>query len=187
MDKKGNKNGPKTLKSLSDTRWSCRVDALNSVISNFSIIIDTLEDISEKDSIHGSDASALLSSMSNFEFIFCIVFLNDVMQVTNTLSKYLQSSNINFDNVCTMTQQTIDVLKNCRSDSTFNTTWEKAMKIARTNYISSPKLPRKRTVPQKLGGGQINCSNTQSIKDIYKINIYFVILDIIIQEIQNRF
>jgi len=146
----GNKNGPKTLKSLSDTRWSCRVDALNSVISNLSIIIDTLEDISEKDSINGSDASALLSSMTNFEFIFCIVFLSDVMQVTNILSKYLQSSNINFDNVCTMAQQTIDVLKNCRSDSTFNKTWERAMEITITNNISFPKLPRKRTVPQKL-------------------------------------
>lgn len=185
--KLGDNIGPKTLKGLSDTRWSCRIDALNSILSNFTVILKTLEDISEKDSINGSDASSLLFSISNFEFVFCIVFLNNVMRETNILSKYLQSPNINYASVNTMTLQTVDILNKYRSDTEFNITWNKAMEITKKNNISSPKLPRKRTIPLKLGGGQVNSSNIISVQDMYKINIYNTVLDIIIKEIQDRF
>ncbi|XP_060846142.1 zinc finger MYM-type protein 1-like [Rhopalosiphum padi] len=128
--KLGDNIGPKTLKGLSDTRWSCRIDALNSILSNFTVILKTLEDISEKDSINGSDASSLLFSISNFEF-------------------------------------TVDILNKYRSNTEFNITWNKAMEITKKNNISSPKLPRKRTIPLKLGGGQVNSSNIISVQDIY--------------------
>ncbi|XP_022183206.1 zinc finger MYM-type protein 1-like, partial [Myzus persicae] len=38
-----------SLKSLCETRWNCRTDALNSVFTNFSTIINTLEHISDND------------------------------------------------------------------------------------------------------------------------------------------
>jgi len=133
--KMGNKIGPKSLKSLIDTRWSCRIDALDSVLSNFTVILKTLEDISEQDSINGSDASSLLFSISNFEFVFCIVFLNDVMRETNILSKYLQSPNINYANVNTTTLQTVAILNKHRSDTEFNITWNKAMEITKKKTI----------------------------------------------------
>jgi len=86
-----------------------------------------------------------------------------------------------------MTLQTVDILNNYRSDIEFNATWNKAIKITRINNISSSKLLRKRTIPLKLGGGQVNSSNIISVQDMYKINIYNVVLDIIIKEIQDRF
>lgn len=129
--KLSDKNGPKTLKSLSDTRWNCRLDALNSIFFNFTVILKTLEHISETDSINGSDASSLLFSISNFEFVFCVVFLNNVMRETNILSKYLQSPNINYASVNTMALQTIDILNKYRSDTEFSTTWNKALEITK--------------------------------------------------------
>jgi len=72
-----NKIGLKTLKSLRDTRWSCRIDALDSVISNCTVILKTLEDISEQDSINGSDFSSFVFCISNFEFVFYVVSLNE--------------------------------------------------------------------------------------------------------------
>lgn len=185
--KMGNKIGPKTLKRLSDTRWSCRLDALNSILSNFTVILKTLEDISDKDTIYGSDASSLIFSITNFEFVFCIIFLNKVMRETQILSKYLQSPNNNFASVSTMTQQTVAILSELRSDLAFNKTWDESMELTKKNNIDSPKLPRKRTIPLKLGGGQINSSDVINVQDIYKINIYYVVLDIIIKEIQERF
>ncbi|KAL4148362.1 hypothetical protein QTP88_002626 [Uroleucon formosanum] len=58
-------DGPKTLKSLSDTRWSCRLDALKAVLLNFQTVVSILEDISENDAVYGSDANALLNNVQS--------------------------------------------------------------------------------------------------------------------------
>ncbi|XP_025208301.1 zinc finger MYM-type protein 1-like [Melanaphis sacchari] len=60
--------GPKTLKSLSDTRWSCRLDALKAVLFNFQTVVSTLEDISENDAVYGSDANALLNQWQKKQY-----------------------------------------------------------------------------------------------------------------------
>jgi len=68
------------------------------------------------------------------------------MRQTNILSKYLQSPNINYANVNTMSLQTVAILNKHRSDTEFDKTWSKAMEITKKNNIISPKLPRKRTI-----------------------------------------
>lgn len=98
--------GPKTLKSLSDTRWSCRLDALKAVLFNFQTVVS----ISENDAVYGSDANALLKSINTFEFLFCIYFLKKILLLTNILSKYLQSSSIIYSNVQSMAKETIQEL-----------------------------------------------------------------------------
>ncbi|KAE9539861.1 hypothetical protein AGLY_005113 [Aphis glycines] len=64
-------DGPTTLKSFSDTRWSSRIDSLNAIVFNFKAVVNTLENISETDVVHGSDANSLLGSINTFEFLFC--------------------------------------------------------------------------------------------------------------------
>ncbi|KAE9543892.1 hypothetical protein AGLY_001870 [Aphis glycines] len=129
-------DGPTTLKSLSDTRWSSRIDSLNAIVFNFKAVVNTLENISETDVLHGSDANSLLGSKNTFEFLFCIHFLKEVMSITNILSKYLQNNS----------------KKN----------------------------------PAKLGGGSKQPENT-SVKDHYKVNIYYAVLDNIINDMNVRF
>lgn len=84
-----------------------------------------------------------------------------------------------------MTQQTVAILSEFRSDSAFHKTWDEGLtdwwRNKKKNNIDSPKLPRKRTIPLKLGGGKINSSDVNSVQEIYKINIYYVLLDIIIK------
>lgn len=98
-----NCDGPSTLKNLSDTRWSCRTDALESIIFNYQVVVNSLKVISEYDSVHGPDANSLLKSMKTFEFIFCIHFFKEILSVTNILSTYLQSSCVNYASVQTTT------------------------------------------------------------------------------------
>lgn len=69
-----------TLKSLSETRWSCRIEAIRSVINNFNSIVLTLEKINETDSIHGSEANSILNNIQNFEFIFCLKLMKLVFE-----------------------------------------------------------------------------------------------------------
>lgn len=44
-----NNDSPTILKSLSDTRWSSRIDSLKAIAFNFKAVVNTLENISETD------------------------------------------------------------------------------------------------------------------------------------------
>lgn len=178
--------GPKTLKSLSDTRWSCRLDALKSILFNFQTVVSSLEDISENDAVYGSDANSLLKSINTFDFLFCVYFLKKVMSLTNILSKYLQSSSIIYSNVQSMAKETIQELCNMRCEEGFHNTWKEVDILRKKYFISFPILPRKQKVPAKFGGGLKEIENT-NINEHYKINIYFAVLDNIINDMHARF
>lgn len=62
--------GSKTLKSLSDTRWNCRIEAINSVFQNLSALFHSLREIADNDTFAGPDANSLLKSIETFDFIF---------------------------------------------------------------------------------------------------------------------
>lgn len=179
-------NGPKKLKSLSETRWSCRAEALKAVLFNFSTLINTLEEISENNINSGAEATSLLGNIQNFEFVFCLIILQEIMEHTNVLSKYLQSININYITVIEMCEQTVDILKDMRTDTEFHKRWIQVIKVAGENNIEPPKLPRKRRIPQKYGGGE-NFPQNVPVEQYYRINIYFLVLDIIIKEMEVRF
>ncbi|CAI6362199.1 unnamed protein product [Macrosiphum euphorbiae] len=112
-----------SLKSLCETRWNCRMDALKSVFTNFSTIINTLEHISDNDINSGSEAKSLLNNIQNFEFVLCLIVLKDILEYTNILSKYLQSVNINYATVIDMSNSTINIIKQMRSEIEFNNKW----------------------------------------------------------------
>jgi len=172
--------GPKTLKTLCDTRWSCRYEALRSVFHNLTAVIDTLAETAESDREFGSDAAALLKSIQTFEFIFSLILLEDVLLKTNVLSKYLQSTTLNYGLVSQMVEETIKSFEELRTDENFQKVWDKAAIISENNGFSKPNLPRIKSVPLKLGGGKKNitdCSRPFPYKCIlwnyrYSNNVY---------------
>jgi len=96
------------------------------------------------------------------------------------MSKYLQSTSINYSNLQSMTKETIQELVNIRCEIKFVMIWIKADAVKNQNEINSPILPRKKVVVKKVGGGLKQPQNL-NIKDHYKINIYFKVLDMIIR------
>lgn len=180
-------NGKNKLKSLSDTRWNCRIESIKAVIKTLPVILKTLETISENDSLHGSDASSLLNNIQTFQFVFCLYTLNKIMEQTNILSKYLQSPSINYATVNIMSQKIIDELNEYRSENAFNEIWKVTQEIVNSYDFLSPKMPRKRSLPvKKIGGGSIHPEFTD-VKDFYRIEMYYLILDTITQAIKDKF
>lgn len=175
------------LKSLSDTRWNCRIEAINSVINTLPVIVQTLQNISDNDVNYGSEANNLLNCILHFEFIFCLFLLKTVLEQTNILSKYLQSPSINYALVKEMSIKTYDSLQDLRSDESFNKCWESSQDLVKNNGFLPPKLPRNRKISyKKLGGGHV-FPEFHDEKSYYRISIYFPVLDIVMKEIKDRF
>jgi len=178
--------GPKTLKSLSDTRWNCRIEAIKAVFENLSPLFHSLHKIADDDTFAGPEASSLLKSIETFDFIFCLNLLKFVFNETNILSKYLQTPSINYSSVRLMAQQTINTFKDSRTQDKFNSLWIETQDIVEKYDLEEAKLPRERKIPMKIGGGRSQ-QNSINVKDYYLINIFYVVLDIIIADIEERF
>lgn len=73
-----------------------------------------------------------------------------------------------------------------RWEESFNNTWNEVDILRKQYNVSSPILPRKQKIPAKLGGGLKEVENT-TINKHYKINIYFAVLDNIINDMGERF
>ncbi|KAL4091238.1 hypothetical protein QTP88_025960 [Uroleucon formosanum] len=85
-----------------------------------------------------------------------------------------------------MAKVTIQELCNMRCEESFNNTWNEVDILRKQYNVSSPILPRKQKIPAKLGGGLKEVENT-IINKHYKINIYFAVLDNIINGMGERF
>ena len=92
--------GPKNkiLKSLSNTRWSARADAVSALYNGYKKISAILDEISRdddqsKDTRH--EAQGLYKKMGKFENIFMTTVWNDLLMRINDTSKTLQKENMN--------------------------------------------------------------------------------------------
>ncbi|KAL4153516.1 hypothetical protein QTP88_001349 [Uroleucon formosanum] len=67
-----------------------KIEAIRSVLENLKTVFKTISEIESTDTHSGSDAVSLLRSIKNFEFIFCLHVLQEILGLTNALNLYLQ-------------------------------------------------------------------------------------------------
>ena len=67
----------------------------------------------------------------------------------------------------------------------YTSKWKETEKIAEKEGCDIIVVPRKKKMPEKLGGDRTG--NYQTASDFYSQNVYFPILDTLINEITYRF
>jgi hypothetical protein len=77
--------GKKILQTLSNTRWSARVDNLETVCNCLPAIAAALQEFQPE-----PEAVGLLDAVQKFTFVFCINVLNMLLQYCKSASDYLQ-------------------------------------------------------------------------------------------------
>ena len=84
-----------TLKSLSDTRCSCRWEAVKAVTEQMSKIVKVLLVFTnDKDKRMYTDSRALINAICDFDFVFGLTLLKVMLLNTNSLGKYLQGKTL---------------------------------------------------------------------------------------------
>jgi hypothetical protein len=187
----------KRLVSLSRTRWTVRHRAICAILDQLPEVYETLEVIANDttNSKVAAEADGLAKQISTFEFLFSMKLLHNVLSQTDVLSKELQSESLDISKVFAKMESVIDCLKMDRNDDGFSRAWNEAEEQSnkyRYNMkglsIEKPSLPRKRKIPKKLDAS--DCSEAslhKSLKQMFKIDIYFAGLDTVIANLQSRF
>ncbi|XP_066940948.1 zinc finger MYM-type protein 1-like [Macrobrachium rosenbergii] len=123
------------LKSLSETRWSCRWESVKAVEQQPErILLALIELCKEKDDKTSVDAKGLVKAMPEFQFILGLHTLNVIFSNTNALARYLQGYDADVMTAKITCDATLETLKTCREEDMFSLIWEKARKTA-TNMI----------------------------------------------------
>lgn len=90
----------KSLKRLSDTRWSAHYNSVKVIKENVETIVSTLEDMQDPSKANldtRSAASLLLPAICDFTFLTYINFWHTILEEVNLVQQYLQSPKMTLD------------------------------------------------------------------------------------------
>lgn len=177
---------PVTIKPLCPTRWTMRSGSLNSVLANYSVIMDMMQTLSETEhSDVGAKANGFLTSISQFKFLFCLKLSSTIFQTAELTSKVLQTSGLSISDGMKAIEQLKKIVTDLRTDAKFNTLFDECCCDQKTFNVDEPCLPRRRVPPRRLDQGSAPVQfNTP--REMYA-QLYFEILDVISSSLTDRF
>lgn len=182
-----------TLKPLSETRWSSRIDAIKPLFSNLPEIYDALYEISNSTTFDQKakyDAKCLADKISTFSFICSLKVWHLVLAKVNFVSKILQSVDMNMQVALDALTELKKFLIEIRTDENFEEIVNDAKKIAEkldieAEFETSRPLRRRKT-PKSFDYEQEDYTLNDP-KTSFKINVFFYILDQALSSVDERF
>ncbi|XP_078380243.1 zinc finger MYM-type protein 1-like [Oculina patagonica] len=165
------------LRTLCETRWGARADALCTFKSSFDVILKALEVL---DTIQDSKARGFINSMLKFEFIIALIASEWLLQFIVPLTNYLQTVDLDLLQAHAQANVVIQSLRNERKDESWNKLHEMAVSLAVKHDVAVCK-PR-------LAGRQLFRENVpaDSVSEYYKLAMYYPFLDHLISELDSR-
>jgi len=195
LQKKVGKCKPIELKRLCMTRWSSQIHSCRALKSVIDIVLLLLNNIVLEKTYRSSEAVGLLN-MIDFQFIYLLYLFNDLLSEIHIVSKYLQDVNLDISRAIILIQATNESLNNLRNnqEAHHNLYREEEKKAISLNIkLPSDQQPQNRAkkVPKYLEKCICTIQNLEkqgnTSEDDYKVNIYNLILDRMISEIDKRF
>lgn len=176
-----------TLASVSNTRWSSRVDSCLSLKKNINSIVRTLKKIvydASFDRDTASDALAIFKSI-DFDFCLCLTIFSDILHLTNVVSKTLQKVSVDIAAATCQVEALRAELSARRSDERFFEFWKETEEMAESIEVAFVE-PRIRKVSKRLDD-HVETEVILSGQESLKVNFYFQTLDAMTTALDLRF
>ena len=180
----------KSVKKLSDTRWSCRSDAILAVFQNYVAIVKALEEIEEgsHDGRVASEANGLINQLTKFEFILCLIVMKDLLVKSCTVSDYLQKEDVDIVSAIQVVDTTVKTLREMRTEAQFKKFFDEAKKLVHDMPIDIQEMqPRVRKVSRRWDDNPETQHFITDTEKKYRVDFFYSVLDVILSEFEKRF
>jgi len=177
-----------SLRPLCPTRWTVRVDAIESVLCNYAALQLALAEVADENCGRdvGRKARGIQLMMEKFDFLFALHVGLELLRGLAALSKVLQSSSLSAAEAKAAADVEVARLRRIRGDdNAFEILWTKVDDSASDLGVQEAELPRKRRPPQRLDDGS-EAHQFTTAKDSYR-SIFFQCVDNSLQQICCRF
>lgn len=156
----------KTLKSLSETRWACRSEAVSVVHVQLNAILQAFKEIIEdaSDSKARAKGKGILHQIESFDFIICLEIMHPILQLVVKVSQTLQSYDIDLCQAMDEVSSLAIALEELRIEAAiFDNIYSRAVDTCNRLGVEIP-APRKRKVSVRLDNNSGNAFVVQDIK-----------------------
>lgn len=178
-----------TLKKLSDTRWASRKMATEAVIQSLPAILAAVEQIKEHNLTSpktASEADGLLHKISTFEFKLMLCIWNAILQKTYILANYFQKESLDINTAVQLIDTCMAQLNAICTDLSFEELIETGQNMSR-RCNSSTEFTEGRGRKRKRFHELAEDEMIQDPKTLFKVEFYFHILDILVQQFEKGF
>uniref|UniRef100_A0A2S2PBA1 Zinc finger MYM-type protein 1 n=2 Tax=Schizaphis graminum TaxID=13262 RepID=A0A2S2PBA1_SCHGA len=198
FQEKHNNNSEKhqlmALKRVCNTRWSSHSTSLDTVLKTYTPIIDTLKYIQKYegmgDAKTGATASGLIDYLTSYRFLLTAFAFQKIFRILEPVNKLLQAKDLDLMAAVVLIENAKSkiCMINCRDTDSFSDVVLAAEQFSETidvEFVALP-TPRCRRVPKFSGELQRDEPITDPITK-FKVECYYGALDIIQNELNNRF
>ena len=174
------------LKPLCPTRWTVWTAAIDAIIKDYTVLMETLEEIhaTTRDD-YGLKASGFLHSLETFNTLFCLKLAHSLFSAAEQVSLALQKKNTTIQDALSAVDAAKAYFHRLRSEKEFDYLYDVTVQIAEQHAIGKPELPRYRRRPSRFEDG-VGPHEYPSARAYYR-HIYFEACDLLSAELNDRF
>ncbi|KAI4799932.1 hypothetical protein KUCAC02_016470 [Chaenocephalus aceratus] len=182
---------PLELQKISDTRWTCRENALKTIRKVLPAAMQYLEDLRkcEPPDLAAGDAKILLRSI-NFQFLLCLEITTPVFLETSMAYNALQQKDLDLAAAYTVIDGVLRRGQVLRTDEKFTEIFMKAEALDIEIPEQIPGQGRCWKVPEKFKYSSTSANEDHhvlTLEEYYRGKLYFTFLYILRQELERRF
>ena len=174
----------RSLKRINTVRWSSRELAIEVFLDRYDSVEEALEAVAHDTSFDAdkrTKAAGLLEKIETKEFLATAVLFNEIFQHTGPLSRYLQSTTIDFGKALAMIDGTIDQLQRLRNHPEYVTQIvDRNFKAEHINW----KPIRIRHRP-RMAGEQAADEPAETPETHWERNTFYVVMDTVLQSVRK--
>lgn len=163
------------MKSLSETRWSARADALNALQSGYNNVYEALTSIGYNNDQPGetrNEARSLLKKMDKLETVLLTEIWNDLLGVINKTNTSLQNDTMTMDVATKLFASLAEYIRSARNN--FNQYESAAKEIhANADYKDTSQTQRVRSTRITFLEGPSEAVNLNG-KEKFRINTFLL-------------
>uniref|UniRef100_H2ZTQ2 HAT C-terminal dimerisation domain-containing protein n=1 Tax=Latimeria chalumnae TaxID=7897 RepID=H2ZTQ2_LATCH len=142
---------PREIVQLSDIQWACKWKIVLAVKMQYTVIIKSLEKLSDPAEKWSIEASGLNQHMRRLQFIACLLIFQDLLNVVHVAHRALQAQDMTLAKASDTIERLKYFFKKCRSDESWSSVWEDITRFCQDHNIlqeeaNDCQVPKKRRV-----------------------------------------
>lgn len=183
-----------SILKLIETRWIGHLRATKSIFENYVHVMNTLPQITAKNGFDGDDvalAAGLYHVMSSIEFVFILVFVKDLLEMIEPVTKSLQGREIGYKDSMPLIRAVHSTIAQLRSEENFNKYYLQATQLLDeldpTESIPNRPVRNRRQSTMLQNSVVEETLGERSDPTVNLKSAFYETIDIVLIEMANRF